>query len=316
MGRKIKNRVAYYKRVRFSDSTVTLQNTLSAALQKLKSADERREQFTDDADIFRLINRSRVQANILFGQFVVFEPNKQQAYLKLEPGKEFYEIDSHTLGEREAFADEVYYFGVRDNDLVCLQTRSIREKHLEAHLHWLLTTQTSYVGDNVTLEITNQPKAETYRSVGRRSAKSIKIGTHVFSEKRYSQEPYRKERKIYDITGKAHDLILAAIGTKEYEKIRGLENDLDESNLEVILQVKFNRKTTHSGQEVLDRIASSFRHLDGVDYEVEFKGGGRIKGDDMKISAPIQMQLLENGLVDETDLYKQMHQFLISILLN
>ena len=238
---------------------------------------------------------------------MVYEPNRQQAYLTLDPGKEYYEIASQSLGEKEAFADEVYYFGVRDNDLACLQTRSIREKQLESHLHWLLTTKTSHVNDDVKLEIVNQPKMEIYKKVQNRPAKSIKIGTHVFSEKQTGISPDRRSRKRFNITGMADDLLRAAIGSK-YDKIRWLEGNLDEANLEVVLEVKFNRRTTSSGQEVLDKVASSLRHVQDVDYEVEFKGRSRIKGDQMKISKSIQMRLLSSsGLVDETDLYKQMH---------
>lgn len=317
MGSKVKNKTVYYKRAIFSDPTITLQSVLTAALTgQLKKADERREQFTQDEDIFRLINRFTTYSKMLFCQFIVYEPDRQQIYLKLEPEKDFYEIDSQSSGEHEAFADEVYYFGVRDNDLACLQTRSIREKQLESHLHWLLTTKTDHVDDKVTLEVINQPEVKIYKRVQNRSAKSIKIGAQVYSEKQPGTSPVHKGSKRFNITGIAANLIKAAIGQNEYDKLQGLEGNLDEANLEVMLEIKFNRKTTSSGQAVLNKLASSFRHLEDVEYEVEFKGGSRVRGEEMKISAPIQMQLTDKGLVDEIDLYKQMHQFLISTLTN
>lgn len=317
MADRVKNRKVYYKRAVISDPTITLQSALSAALGgQLRKADNRREQFTEDEEIFRLINRFTTYSNTLFCQFIVYEPSRQQAYLKLEPGKDFYEIDSQSSGDKEAFADDVYYFGVRDNDLACIQTRSIREQQLELHLHWLLTTKTDHVDDDVSLEIINQPDTKIYQTIQNRPAKSIKIGSQLYSESQTSTSQTHEEKKRFNITGKAADLIRTAIGHHEYEKIRSLDDDLDEANLEVNLEIKFNRKTTYSGQDVLDRLASSFRHVDGVDYEVEFKGGSRIKGDVMKISAPVQMQITDKGLVDETDLYRQMHEFLILTLLN
>ena len=317
MAVRVKNKTVYYKRAIFSDPTITLQSALSAALRgQLRKADNRREEFTENEEIFRLINRFTTYSKTLFCQFIVYEPSRQQAYLKLESGKDFYEIDSQSSGDKEAFADDVYYFGIRDNDLACIQTRSIREQQLESHLHWLLTTKTDYVDDDVLLEIINQPEAKIYQAIQNRSAKSIKIGSQLYSESQTSTPQTHENKKRFNITGIASDLIRTAIGLREYEKIRGLDDDLDEANLEVNLEIKFNRKTTSSGQEVLDRLASSFRHVDDVDYEVDFKGGGRIKGDQMKISAPVVMQLTEKGLVDETDLYKQMHGFLISTLLN
>ena len=52
------------------------------------------------------------------------------------------------------------------------------------------------------------------------------------------------------------------------------------------------------------------RHIEPEDVKIELNGGGIIKGDNLKLSGPISVKY-NNGLIDESDLYNQMHGWLL-----
>lgn len=71
----------------------------------------------------------------------------------------------------------------------------------------------------------------------------------------------------------------SGIGTKILNSVLGdgwatkldLEDSLDDANLQVKLEISYNRKTTGSGQFVLDSIATSLRDLDDDNVKIELK---------------------------------------------
>ena len=105
------------------------------------------------------------------------------------------------------------------------------------------------------------------------------------------------------------DLIKAALGEDWLNSLK-LEDALDEANLQVNLEITYLRKTTSTGQKMLDNIASSLRHIEPDDVKIELNGGGLVKGNDLKLTGPISVQY-NNGLIDESDLYNQMHSWLL-----
>ena len=86
---------------------------------------------------------------------------------------------------------------------------------------------------------------------------------------------------------------------------------LDDANLQVSIEFKYNRKTTRSGQKVIDTLSTSLRHIDKDDVKINLKGGGEIKGDDLKLSHTISLAFLDEK-VDESDLYFKMKDWLES----
>ncbi|MCY3223926.1 hypothetical protein ECE04_05205 [Acinetobacter baumannii] len=75
----------------------------------------------------------------------------------------------------------------------------------------------------------------------------------------------------------------------------------------------YDRKTTESGQKVIDTVATALRHLPDDDYQIELKNGGTIKAGELRISSNLSVEIL-NGTVNETNLWSQMHAWLMSNL--
>src|SRR5699024_744398 len=108
--------------------------------------------------------------------------------------------------------------------------------------------------------------------------------------------------------GDAANLINAIV--PDFLKGISLEDSLDEANIQVFLEIKYNRKTSESGQAVMDQIATSLRHNPTSDVTINLKGGGRITGDELKLSGSIRLEFLPSGLISEASLFHEMHQWL------
>ena len=315
-----KPRTIHYKRAMFSDGTENLEALVRAALgSEANIADNRRESFSDDESSFRLINKTREFSGMIFGEFVTFEPGKRQPLLDLSHNTEYYPLEAREPEENKAFAEDVFYFGIKDNDLVISQTRSIKAREFETHLAWLLTTCcTNLLNPDTSLLLKDQPGADIYDRVANTEAKSLKIGTPLTASR---GDPFVDEddglqvqSSRFSLSGIAADVIRAAIGPGAFESL-DFSEDLDEANLKVTLVLSYLRKTTQEGQRAIDELASSFRHIDGIDYELKLKNGSVVKGDDMKISTRINVLFRHSGLPDLNDLYKQMHDWLLQNLL-
>lgn len=317
-----KPRTIHYKRAIFSEGTEDLEALLRAALAPASAAylaDDRQESFSDEASSFRLINQTRDFSGMLFGEFVIYEPGKRQPLLDLSQQAEYYPLQAKEPAENQAYADDIFYFGIRGNDLVVSQTRSIKTRELETHLAWLLTTCCQgLLNPDTSLVLQDQPGNDVYERVASTEAKSLKIGTSLTASRLTvpSNQEVNSEAQSarFSLTGIAGEAIKAVIGSSAYEGL-DFSEDLDEANLKVTLVLSYLRSTTQEGQRAIDELASTFRHVDGVDYELKLKNGGVVRGEDMKISTRINVTFRSSGLPDLTDLYRKMHDWLLQNLL-
>ncbi|HBP4952374.1 hypothetical protein ACSEOI_09635 [Pseudomonas aeruginosa] len=299
---------------------------------------QRKEVVSADTNSFRVINHKRDYNGMLFCQMIYFEPGRSQAYITLNDDAESYTLDALTNevlnnidepAEREQhrkeFVDSFLYFGVFENHLVVLQSSALRSRELEAHLGWLVGSFGGVaVGTAIILQ--DQPSQETFDRVARASVKKIEIGSPVTTAEvvpegeRQVQQNAAPAEEVEDArrvrffpTGLAGDVIKAALGADWFNRL-DLEEDLDEANLKVSLEITYVRQTTRVGQRMIDNIATSLRHVDEADVRISLNGGGEIRGNDLKLSGPISVAKLENGLLDEGVLYHKMYGWLIGKL--
>jgi hypothetical protein len=137
------------------------------------------------------------------------------------------------------------------------------------------------------------------------------------------KEIKKRQKEIQRLESKTVQFKPAGIGTKILDTVLGdgwaskldLDDSLDEANLNVKLEISYNRTTTGSGQFVLDTIASSLRDLDNDSVRVELKNGGVITGKELKLSDSLNVQVHE-GLLSEDDLYLKMFKWLSANILN
>ena len=340
----------HYKLASLSSCSSNLQEILESILLEDGTAPKvgmRRELISpsDSESGYRLINRSNTFQTILFGQLILFEQGKSQALMTISDDVAFYDINAITSeqikldGEENSaaedkekvkreFIDSILYFGVLRNHIVIVQSSSLRARDLETHLGWLIHSFSSSFSETSTLMLRDKPSAEVIAKMDSTPVKKISLGSVPVKSKNDAGEVVMKSspnlpekietassvekvRKVrFMPTGKGGSILKAAFGEDWFSNLR-LEDSLDESNLQVNLEITYLRKTTSDGQRVMDTLASSLRHTDSDDIEIQLQGGGIIKGSDLKLSGSISVQY-NNGLIDENHLYLQMHKWLFS----
>lgn len=336
------SKTIHYKRAVISGGG-NLQEVLERVFDESNPAHKvghRKEIVNADSRSFRVINHKRDYNGMLFCQMIYFEPGRSQAYITLDDEADSYELDAFTNealnsleseAERERhrkeFVDSFLYFGVLENHLVIIQSSSLRARELEAHLGWLVGSFGGVaVGTAIVLQ--DQPSQETFERVARTPVKKIHLGTPVTTAQVVpegerqplqqaavpeDEEGVNARRVRFYPTGFAGDVIKAALGADWFNHL-DLEDDLDEANLKVSLEITYIRQTTRTGQRMIDNIATSLRNVDEADVRIELTGGGEIRGADLRLSGPITVSKLGNGLLDEGVLYHKMHGWLVGKL--
>ena len=73
----------------------------------------------------------------------------------------------------------------------------------------------------------------------------------------------------------------------------------------------YNRKTTETGQKLIDNLAGVLRNVDGeVDAEIRFNNGDVIKGEDFKLKGKISLTSYD-GQLSEDGVYEGMREWLL-----
>lgn len=335
------NKTLHYKRA-IIQGAGHLQEILEKVFSTASEANKvgkRKEIVNADTDSFRVINHKRNYDGILFFQMIMFEPGGSQAFIEMDEDAEFYALDALTNESlnkpesaeqkekfRKEFVDSLLYFGVFENHLAVLQSSSLRARELEAHLGWLIANFGG-VPTGTAIILSDQPSQSTFEKIAAKPVRNVKLGTPVKAEEENSvadsegrvalsevADDVLNPRKVkFHPAGMGADVIRAALGADWFNQLN-LDSDLDEANLQVSLEITYMRKTTKVGQQILDNIATSLRHVDEADIRIELEGGGIIKGGDLKLSGTISVPKLTNGLLDEGVLYHKMHGWLSSKL--
>jgi len=348
MQKESRQKAIHYKRAVIPNCNANLQEIVESIISKDGSASKvglRREQInpSDIESGYRLINRSSAYNTILFGQLILFEQGKSQTFMTMSDDVDFYDINAITSKQikldtdegvtpeerdkiKREFIDSILYFGILKNHFIVVQSSALRVKDIETHLNWLIHSFSDVFDGSNVLILQDKPTEETIQKMQEAPVKKINLGSlpiktedsegnvkieNIPSENQTSIPSLQKVKKLkFMPQGKGGDVIKAAFGEDWFNDLR-LEDSLDEANLQVNLEITYFRKTTKSGQKVLDTLATSLRHVDDDDLLITLQGGGTIKGGDMRLSGKVNVQY-NNGLLDENDLYLQMHKWLIS----
>ncbi|EXI13981.1 hypothetical protein J610_3749, partial [Acinetobacter sp. 723929] len=150
----VKDKTVHYKKVDFLKGA-NLGNLLKAQLLDKDSFYHKainRQQFVSATkDDFILINHASSHQSMFFGELIIVESGKAQAVLKIDndsatefPIKTYLtedlpdDEDESVEVVRKEFIDSVLYFGVIDNHVAIIQSRSLTARTLESYLGWLL----------------------------------------------------------------------------------------------------------------------------------------------------------------------------------
>lgn len=335
----------HYKRVHLTNCKHTLQELLEDVFKSSGSAvkaKSRLESISQDEEIFRLVNHYANKNKMFFGQLVVFEKGRGQAFLTIDDSSEYFSINSldasnlsdedssnessgeivekeveNKINRRKEFVDSMLYFGVKNNHLVVIQSTALKARDLEAHLKWLFDYHTQNFTSNSALILQDKPSPEVVRKLESSPAKSICIGAPIETgQGQLVDEPEHSSSSGQDVVlnsankiryipkGLGADLVRSLID-QNWFNTQELSEALDEANLKVSLEITYLRKTTKQGHKLLDNMATALRHQHEDDVKILLHGGGEITGKDLKLSGKLSVRFF-NGIIDETDLFEKM----------
>ncbi|WP_370421940.1 hypothetical protein AB9Q29_016570 [Pantoea vagans] len=337
-----KRRTVHYKRAVIGGSKETLQQILENALGaggEFELAANRKEQVDpkDPTAGFHLINKSQHYESIFFGQFLLFEPGKTQALLTMNENAHSYQIDPITTasikkrkgdksGDKE-FVESILYFGVYKNHVLIVQSAALRSKEFEQHLNNLLANNVDSTTGVKSIIFQEKPANSVVKKIESSPVKNVVLGKSPIESEEIQLNPVKDKTSLKSeqkrLESKTVQFKPSGIGSKILNSVLGdgwaskldLEDSLDEANLQVKLEISYNRTTTGSGQFVLDSIATSLRDLDSDNVRVELKNGGVITGKELKLSESLNVQVYE-GMISEDDLYLKMYKWLSGNILN
>ncbi|HAV4272480.1 TPA: hypothetical protein JIQ67_18115, partial [Acinetobacter baumannii] len=125
---------------------------------------------------------------MFFGELIIVESGKAQAVLKIDsddatefPIKTYLTDDlpddedgvDATEVVRKEFIDSVLYFGVIDNHVAIIQSRSLTARTLESYLGWLLGEAAKALPENSALILKDAPNPTVKQKLESTPAKTI-----------------------------------------------------------------------------------------------------------------------------------------------
>lgn len=312
----VKEKTVHYKKVDFLKGA-NLGQLLKAQLLNDSSFFHKavnRQQFVSATkDDFILINHASSHQNMFFGELIIVESGKAQPVLKIEsedatefqiktyltedlPDDEDGDETSDVI--RKEFIDSVLYFGVIDNHVAIIQSRSLTARTLESYLGWLLGEAAKALPENSALILKDAPNPTVKAKLDTTPAKSIAISSGIGScemQPIHAIESNVPAKIDYKIEDNVVDVLKTAFGV-DLDKLK-LEDSLDEANLKLKLILTYNRKTSKSGQKVIDTVASSMRHND--DYVITLEDGTKVTADNLKMSGKISVETINNKVYND-----------------
>ncbi len=304
----------WYKRAKVHGQPSTLADLLAAALSDRPKAAER---LMGGENIPQMgINLHQTSDSMLFGQFLSFEPGLRHTAMTVDADRPAFDLESMAAeatedGKRREFLESIAYFGVVDDHLILVQTRSLTSRDFEDYLRWLLMTQTQQVpqGTMLTLE---DPAANTARNrAARRDIRGLTIGgqvTTVASPETDGGDAVAR----HELHPGALAALRAFLPVDVLERL-SLADSLEADNIELRLtvRIKGKRVASDAGQEFLRTLGRATRHLDPRDYALELNGNGSLKGSELKLQKGVSVQTHgAGGLVNEDTLILRMKEWL------
>lgn len=276
----------------------------------------RKQSVSNESDDFIFINHVSEYKNMVYGELVIVEIDKSQQYIDLDDEASEYKISSLSTSQiasinnenaedfKKEFVDSVLYFGVIKNHMAIIQSRALTARTLESYLDWLLGEVSEAMADDYAVILKDTPNLEIEQKLTSTPAKTLVMSTDIDSE--LNQDSTEKASSSYTLSDKVVQVFKAMLND-DLSTMR-LEDDLEDANLKMKIEMTYDRKTSASGQRVIDSVAASLRHSD--DYKIYLTDGSLITADQMKLSGTISMQIIK-GNVYQAGLKSQIHTWLI-----
>lgn len=300
-----------YKVAKFNKdiSGKTLQDLLSAAIKKKKSALSRRQP-GDEKNQFRLINYNGTYQGMRVGEFFDYTHGYSQPTATFKDDVEELEITTLKPTGDQDFLHSILYFGVFGNSVILSQSMTLRSKQFEDYLNWLLAETAQIAEDDFVMLCDNPPLSAKKKIV---NTKSIELKAPVDFTPVSASE---KTKTVLFSPSNVGWEWLKAILPPEMTLPTELKASevLNNSQLDVKLLVSWRRQAKDDSTALLDRISNQLRHVDTeLDYTIN-TASGKIERDEIKLKKPVSVNVNDKGLVVKSDMWEKMREWMTMLI--
>lgn len=313
----------FYKQAAFTQPTTdTLQNLLVKALKKLKV--KQRHETTYEANIndgdaplqewLRFVNSPRALSGFQFGVLVLYSPSLHHMVVTpSDEDKDELDVAKFPPPAGKRFMESPLYFGVRDNHIVLIQSKSLRNESLESHLNWLLHESGALVkGNNV--KLTDTIPNEVKKKLSKNSVKRIALKAPFFEYTPADSSKKSPGELIKSAAGIGMSMLKSVLPAAKFDALSAKEL-MDTKDIQLTFEIKVvGRHADVSDNDVMRSLMEAMRHVDDPDMVfAEVKGVGTVKGSLMRVHDSRTVTAVDGVLVLE-DAYEAMRQWLESLI--
>lgn len=308
-----------YWEARFLKNKVTLQQALKDAKGAIPSWNDRAVNLTSIDESERVFLNDTISRNsMFFGEVVLYVPGRHHHAIRAEVDKpvvNVVEIAPKIENDeaRAEFLESILHFGIKDNHVVLLQSRSLRGREFETYLAWILAKASS-IGEDDGVQLVRGVTAVAKDRIAQDPPTKIKIGTQLFegTKKVTLTSPSGKtQRSVYRLKGALWKFLQEEAGGS-LDKL-SVDESIDPSSIRAFVEIRFRKKKDVESGKLMEELTSALRHQHEDDIRVHFPKTGELRGKDIYLSATPSIQIV-NGNVVSQDLYSQMSQWLESLL--
>lgn len=337
MSSKVRYRKLFYKQAKIVGVKQSLSEMLKEALSDTsnrKKVISRQETLNDSGDM-RFINTYENYNGMFFSQLISVEAGKIQSYLHLDDESESYPIKPINLDLveeipnkdkeklRREFLDSIIYFGVIENHIAILQSSTLRARQLESYLNWFLGSSCcNILPENTPIVLSDSITEKMRDRISKSPAKEISVGSPInttpvlpiIATNSEKLEILTTDAQVASVKHTLDPNDASLIERFFGINLSGKEfaDSLEKANLSLEMKLKFKKTTTKNGQELIDQVATSLRHLDPDDYYIKLSDQSCIRGGELVVASPIKVQITDSGAIDEGILKNDMHVWLVT----
>ncbi|WP_395026145.1 hypothetical protein [Comamonas odontotermitis] len=336
-GKRIYKKVTY-KAVHFDKSPgagVTLASLLTKALVQLATVGDRRRNIgSEDDPVFHVIGTPvNEPSGVSFGTLMTYTPGTDPLFLVDDVKAQDVLLEklpapSTDDGKRREFLESILFFVAYKNHVALIQSQALKAVQLESYLLWMLHASKALAGDTVLRLIDTPPKAVRKKMEAGGGVKRITLGGEVvappLTTPTVTMPPGRVATGSQMVVSSAPVSQTSSVDLDEGGMVAALKKllkpadiakipfeDLADSNIEMFVTLRYNRKTTEAGQKLMDSLGVALRHADDVETELTLKEGGSIKGGELRLTGTLSLQSYD-GQLSHSEVFQELQKWLLA----
>lgn len=318
-----KSKTAYYKKAILKDDKKLGDLLIKAFVEdqaKFDTPSSRHFSPNANTEDFFVLNEVSMLDNMFYGELVYIERDKHQTVLRVEKDVPRYTQQTVTVDDvqltgfenhEKEFVENTLYFAVFENHVVIIQSSSVRVNKLRDYLNYMLGEDQADLLDGSILIFQDKPSREAKDLLADSPAKAVKISQQIIatpvisspntnSSSSHSTTGFKSASFTFDSNQSGIWSSIVKHLKLDKQTASKLKDTLADDNLyvDVILRRKQggNKTISESGQELMNSIATSFSNLADEDFEIELQDGGKLTGEQYRLSKKIKVEVFKDGI--------------------